>query len=84
MQHILEGHHPTFFNREFQTTQSFFGRNTTTAQIESLVGDVLTQNRARVIEIGAGRGGVRAVVGGVEYQVTLDAGRIVQFFPVVP
>jgi Pretoxin HINT domain/Putative Ig domain len=84
MRHILEGHHLKFFNGEFASRQSFFDRNTTMTQIESLIGEILAQDPARVRAIGAGQGGFRASVGGVEYQITLDSGRIVQFFPFTP
>jgi hypothetical protein len=84
MQHILEGHHPNFFNGEFGRTQAFLPRSTTTGQIESMVEQILTQNRDRVIAIGAGQDNVFGIIGGVRYQITLDAGRVVRFFPVVP
>jgi len=82
MVHILEGHHPSYFNGEYQKVQSFLGRKTSVGDIKSLVGKILEQNKEAIGKIGSGQGSVQGVVDGVRYQVTIDGGRIVQFFPI--
>jgi hypothetical protein len=83
MTHILERHHPSFWDGSIKASQSFFGKKLTPSQIEAAIGEILKQNRARVAEIGAnGIGSMTGTVDGVRYQLGLNRGRVGQFFPV--
>ena len=82
MKHILERHHPKFWNGTTKAKQSFFPKNMSPSQIQDAVGEVLKQNRGRVGEIGSnGVGQMTGTVNGVKYQLGLNRGRVGQFFP---
>ncbi|MGL6095273.1 MAG: hypothetical protein ACRC7O_05670, partial [Fimbriiglobus sp.] len=82
MKHILERHHPNFWDGSVKASQSFFSRKTTIAEIQAAVGEVLKQNPGVVSEIGPnGAGQMTGVVNGVRYQLGLNRGRVGQFFP---
>lgn len=82
MKHILERHHPSYWNGTTKLTQSFFQKKMTPADIESAIAEVLKQNRNRIAEIGAnGICQMTGTVNGVRYQLGLNRGRVGQFFP---
>ncbi len=83
MSHILERHHPNFWNGESKAMQSFFSKKMSTSDIQHLVREVIKQNRNKLQKLGANSmGSVRGVVNGVEYQLGINKGRIGQFFPI--
>jgi hypothetical protein len=84
LQHILERHHPSFWNGTTKASQSFFPKNMSISEIENAISEVLKQNPTRIAEIGVnGRGAMEGVVNGVRYQLGLFRGRIAQFFPIL-
>jgi hypothetical protein len=84
MKHILERHHPSFWDGTDKASQSFFSKKMTPLEIEAAIGEVLKQNRTRVAEIGAnGIDRITGVVNGVKYQLGLNRGRVGQFFPIL-
>jgi hypothetical protein len=84
MKHILERHHPSFWNGTTTASQSFFPKNMSVAEIENAIAEVLKQNPRRIAEIGAnGIGPMTGIVNGVKYQLGLNRGRIGQFFPIL-
>ena len=84
LKHILERHHPSFWNGTTKASQSFFPKNMSVSEIEHAITEVLKQNPTRIGEIGAnGIGQMTGVVNGVRYQLGLNRGRIGQFFPIL-
>jgi RHS repeat-associated protein len=84
LKHILERHHPSFWDGTTRASQSFFPKNMSVYEIENAISEVLKQNPARIGEIGAnGIGPMTGVVNGVRYQLGLNRGRIGQFYPIL-
>jgi hypothetical protein len=82
MRHILERHHPNFWNETVKSAQTFFDSRMTLSDIEDVISGILSQNRSRVTEIGAnGIGSISGVVNGVRYQLGLNRSLIGQLFP---
>jgi hypothetical protein len=85
LKHILERHHPNFWNGTTKATQSFFPKNMSVDEIRSGIGEVLKQNAARVGQIGSnGVGQIEGTVNGIRYVLGLNRGRVGQFYPVGP
>jgi len=83
MAHILERHHPEFWDGSVRDTQSFFPSGTSIGRVQDLVSDVLRQNREKILSDGAnGISSIYGVVDGVTYKLGINRGHIGQFFPV--
>ena len=80
--HILERHHPAFWDGSTKATQTFFDSAMSVGDVQAAIGSVARQNREALMNIGAGIGRVRGVVNGQEYILGVSNGRIGQFFPV--
>ena len=82
MQHILERHAPDYWNGREARTQTFLPRKMSIGEIQDIVGDVLSQNRDKIIadqnEFGWDLAGTR---NGVRYNVTTYKGRITRLVP---
>lgn len=81
MSHILERHHPIYWNGTTTPVQTFFDESMTIADVEHVVREVLRQNRDELMGIGSGSGQVSAVVDGVSYVVGVTRGRVGQCYP---
>jgi hypothetical protein len=65
MKHILERHHPSYWNGTVKSSQSFFPKNMSITDIEESIAEVLKQNPDKICEIGAnGIGSMTGVVNG--------------------
>ena len=85
IKHILERHHPRFWDGSLKKSQTFFPRNMSIDEIRSTIGDVLAQNRDQIAAIGPnGTGQIRGCVNGIWYTLGLQRGRVGQFFPIGP
>lgn len=83
MRHILTRHHPDFWDGSTKSTQTFFDRRMTPADIQEAVGEVLRQNRRAFSEGRAGATGqIEGVIDGVRYRLGTIDGRVGQFYPV--
>ena len=82
MQHILERHAPDDWNGSEAQTQTFLPRKTSIGEIQDIAGDVLSQNRDRIVadqnEFGWDLLGTR---NGVRYNMTTYKGRITRLVP---
>ncbi len=84
LKHILERHHPQYWNGSIKGTQSFFAKKTSISEIESAVFEVLKQNRDQVAKIGVNsKGQMTGIVNGIKYRLGLKKGRLQQFYPVL-
>ncbi|UOX93484.1 hypothetical protein MUY14_39135 [Amycolatopsis sp. FBCC-B4732] len=83
IKHILERHHPRYWDGSFKATQTFFDSRMTIPDIEDAIRQVLTQNQAKIIANGGTNANtaIEGVVNGVTYKGTVAGGKIVQFFP---
>ncbi|MEC8026015.1 MAG: zeta toxin family protein, partial [Myxococcota bacterium] len=86
MQHMLERHHPDYWNGTTKTSQSFFDRRLSVEDVADISMEVLRQNRANLLSGSRYSGGIsgqyRGTVDGREYVVGLRGGKIGQLFPV--
>ncbi|MEK6257898.1 MAG: hypothetical protein AABP62_04695 [Planctomycetota bacterium] len=81
LKHILERHHPEFWDGTVKAAQSFFPKHLSVSEIRRAIGEVLKQNRERVAEIGPnGVGQIEGVVNGVRYVLGLNRGLVSQFY----
>lgn len=79
--HVLERHHPTYWDGSVKAGQSFFDESMSIYDVQAAIGDVARQNREQLARIGAGWGQVQGSVNGVDYVLGVSRGRIGQFFP---
>ncbi|NNC04962.1 hypothetical protein HJC10_19145 [Corallococcus exiguus] len=82
LQHILERHHPRYWDGTTKEAQSFFGAKMSFEDVIRAIEAVLQQNRARMVGRGTrGMYQLRGTVDGVEYVLGLNQGRVGQFYP---
>jgi Glu-tRNA(Gln) amidotransferase subunit E-like FAD-binding protein len=82
MKHILERHHPNFWNGSIKKTQSFFDENMSIDDITNAIHDIMKQNRDTLIERGTkGMYQIKGTYNGADYVVGFKNGRIGQFYP---
>ncbi|MGW4397158.1 hypothetical protein ACWEHA_17880 [Amycolatopsis nivea] len=83
MAHILERHHPKYWDGSFAKDQSFFDARTTIQDIEDALRQVINQNQAKIIQNGGTMANteIEGIVNGVTYKGAVRGGRVVQFFP---
>ncbi len=79
--HVLQRHHPTFWDGSVKPRQSFFDESMSIDDVQSAIGAVARQNREQLIRIGAGTDQVQGSVNGVNYVLGVSRGRIGQFYP---
>ncbi|MCA5894908.1 hypothetical protein LEP48_16350 [Isoptericola sp. NEAU-Y5] len=79
--HVLERHHPTYWDGSVKARQSFFDESMSIDDVQAAIGDVARQNREQLARIGAGTGQVQGSVNGVDYVLGVSRGRIGQFYP---
>jgi len=80
LKHILERHHPKFFQTKPTAAQSFFPKNTTVRDIERGIGEVIKQNRNEIIKNGVKRGQYEGIVDGTRRTVGFKNGRVGQYY----
>ncbi|GAB3624637.1 hypothetical protein GCM10027418_27220 [Mariniluteicoccus endophyticus] len=81
MSHILQRHHPRYWDGCAKTSQTFFDEAMSIADVENAIGVVARQNRTELMRIGAGTGRVQGRVNDVDYVLGVSGGRIGQFYP---
>jgi Domain of unknown function (DUF4157) len=82
MQHILERHHPNFWDGSEKAAQTFFDRKMGITDVADAVEKVLQQNRETLIRRGSrGMYQVEGTHNGVKYVLGVNQGRIGQFYP---
>lgn len=82
MKHILERHHPNFWDGSVKKTQSFFDKNMSIDDISNAIHDVMKQNRDILIKKGTtGMYQITGSYNGIEYVLGLKNGRVGQFYP---
>ncbi len=82
MKHILERHHPQFWNGSIKARQSFLDASMTINDVLEAIRSVIRQNRERLLELGTNATfqGTGAYAGRT-YRIGLNDGRIGQFYP---
>ncbi|MDO5682543.1 MAG: hypothetical protein Q4G46_06930, partial [Propionibacteriaceae bacterium] len=82
MKHILERHHPNYWNGTTKSTQTFFNPSMSINDVRSTVHAALQQHQATLRVRGTNaRISLSGKVNGINYQMVVDQGRVVQFYP---
>ena len=82
MNHILERHHPNFWDGSVNKTQSFLNKNMSIDDVSDAIHDVMKQNRNTLINKGTtGMYQITGTVNGVDYVVGFKNGKAGQFYP---
>jgi len=82
MKHILERHHPKYWDGSIKAKQSFLSGKMSIDDVSKAVGDVMKQNRSVLSNKGGlGQYQITGKSNGVEYVVGLKNGRVGQFYP---
>jgi hypothetical protein len=83
MKHILQRHHPEFWDGSVKHEQSFFKGKESIDEIANAIGEVLKQNRDKLMEKGANRTyQIEGTYKGVNYVLGINRGRVGQFYSV--
>lgn len=82
MKHILERHHPKYWNGTTKKDQTFFNANMSINDVRSLIHAAMKQ-KAPTLRTKGTNGTIRVsgTVNGVKYTMTIVNGRVVQFYP---
>ena len=82
MRHILERHHPRFWDGSVRARQSFFEDGLSIDDVVRIIQEVMSQNREVLIRRGTRRiYSISGTWGGRSYQVGLNNGRVGQCYP---
>ncbi|MFF5022624.1 EndoU domain-containing protein [Micrococcus luteus] len=82
MKHILERHHPKYWNGTTKKAQTFFNANMSLNDVRSLVHAAMKQKTSTLRSQGTNATfTVSGRVDGVNYTMRISKGRVVQFYP---
>ena len=82
MKHVLERHHPRYWDGSVKKDQSFFKKNVSVEMITSQIKTIMRQNRDSLIRNGhLPMFQVRGNINGQEYVLGFKRGEVRQFFP---
>lgn len=85
MTHILQRHHPEYWDGSVKSNQTFFDAKMSVNDIEQVIRSIINSNENAVIRIGSGIGQLPAtIVDGVKYVLGLNKGHVGQLYPIVP
>ncbi|ENH98123.1 transposase [Gracilibacillus halophilus YIM-C55.5] len=81
MKHILERHHPEYWNGTVKKSQTFLDKNLSVDDVANITQSVMKQNRATLINRGTTSSyQISGTVNGIEYVVGLNKGKIGQLY----
>lgn len=80
LKHILERHHPKYWNGTIEPLQSFLNKNMSVVEIVDIIKKVIKQNKKIILKKGIVNGQIDGVVNNVKYRVGFKKGRIGQFY----
>ncbi|NKZ01051.1 hypothetical protein [Nocardiopsis alborubida] len=83
LKHILERHHPAYWNGSKKADQSYFLQSMSIDDVVDAIGQVMNQKKGELIEKGSlGMYQISGKVGGEKFVLGLKNGRVGQFYPV--
>jgi len=81
LKHILERHHPLYWNGSLKGNQTFLNKEMNISDIISNIKKIIKQNREIIIQQGTNdMYQVDGMIGNIKYRVGFDHGRIGQFY----
>ncbi|MDC9591773.1 EndoU domain-containing protein [Xenorhabdus sp. XENO-10] len=81
MKHILERHHPYFWNGTTKPTQTYFSCKMSVKEIIYAIESIMKKHRKVLLREGAGQYQIEGRYKGKLYVVGFNRGRIGQFYP---
>ena len=82
MKHVLERHHPDYWDGSVKKEQSFLNKDLSISDIQNIAGEVISKNRDTIISKGTkGMYQIEGKVDGITYIVGFKNGRIGQLYP---
>jgi hypothetical protein len=82
MAHILERHHPQYWEGSVKVEQSFLDARMSIEELQNAIREVMQQNREQLIKLGAIRQyQITGSYGGRTYTLGITRGRVAQFYP---
>ncbi len=81
MKHILQRHHPEFWNGSVKDKQSYFAAKTTIEELQNVITNVLKQNRdILAVKGSSGRFQILGEVNGIQYKLGIKDGQVRQLY----
>jgi len=80
LKHILERHHPLYWNGKLKDFQTFLDKKTSISDIIGIIKQVIKQNKKIILKQGIMNGQIDGIINNVRYRVGFQNGRIGQFF----
>ncbi len=81
MKHILERHHPQYWNGTQTATQSFFNPKMSVSDVRSLIREALKKHSSSIKNLGTKRDEYFGTYNGVKYKLVVSNNQVVQFYP---
>ncbi|WP_246246098.1 EndoU domain-containing protein [Paenibacillus lemnae] len=82
MKHILERHHPDYWDGSIKAKQTFLNKDMTINEVADAIESIMKQNRDTLLENGTNFSyQIKGTYHGVEYVVGFNKGRVGQFYP---
>lgn len=81
MKHILERHHPQYWNGTSKSAQTFFNPKMSVSDVRNVVHGALKNHSSSIRKLGSRTGTYIGSYSGVNYKLVISNGRVVQFYP---
>ncbi|MGG3920317.1 EndoU domain-containing protein [Parageobacillus thermoglucosidasius] len=82
MKHILERHHPEYWDGSIKAKQTFLRKNMSIDEIVNAIETIIRQNRDTLLKNGTTFSyQIKGTYNGIEYVVGFNKGRVGQFYP---
>lgn len=81
MKHILERHHPQFWNGTSKSAQTFFNPKMSVSDVRNVVHGALRNHYSSIRNLGSRTGTYIGSYSGVNYKLVVSNGHVVQFYP---
>ncbi|THU38416.1 hypothetical protein FAM09_17250 [Niastella caeni] len=83
MTHIMERHHPDYWDGSIKPTQTFLSRDMTPDKVKSAIESIMNQNHNLLTSKKSNKGmfQIKGTYGGKEYTVGFKDGKVGQFYP---
>jgi hypothetical protein len=80
LKHILERHHPLYWDGSLTTIQTFLDKKTTVQDIIHIIKQTIKQNKQFILQNKSKRYQIDGIIKNIKYTVGFERGRVGQFF----
>ncbi|MGV9189603.1 hypothetical protein ACTOVN_07955 [Arcanobacterium canis] len=81
MKHILQRHHPQYWNGTKKGTQTFFNPEMSVSDVRATINGALRQHASSLRKLGSKTGTYTVTYNVIKYKLVVSKGRVVQFYP---